>query len=96
MAMILNCPFCGHPLEQHLRDGLAGCLRCHRTFDSSPTNLILATAWHVRKRPSTCVDRVVAETKVPEPVAAVALALVVECGYSHEDCLRAVKTIGVR
>ncbi len=48
--MLIMCPHCGHHLPQPLIDGMSSCLNCQRTFDSSRRNLILATAWVIRRK----------------------------------------------
>lgn len=89
--MIYNCPFCGSFLEQHLTDGLAGCLHCSRTFDSCPLNVLLATAWYARKTRAMSIERLISETKVDPSVAAFVVDLVVEDGCSHDEFFKAAK-----
>jgi Zn-finger protein len=52
------CPFCGHLLEQTLKEGISSCSNCHRVFDSCSQNRILSAAWQIRRRNLETVEEI--------------------------------------
>ena len=93
--MIYLCPFCGHQLSEQLRDGISDCSHCHRVFDSSKYNRLLAASWVMRKNPDATPEQLVHMTKLSLGDAILVHAFVGENLYSHDEFQAYLKTLGV-
>ncbi len=82
-------------MPEALKDGLASCTHCNRTFDSSLYNSLLSAGWHMRKHQCHGVEQLVSDTKLSEPQAILVYAFVGDNGYTHEEFAKALTTLGI-
>lgn len=83
--MITACPYCGHHLPQVLLDGMSSCINCRRAFDSSNKNLLLSTAWVVRKQNISDPEILVNKFDLSLEDAKFVIEFVDEKCYPHEE-----------
>lgn len=83
--MILLCPYCGHQLPCTLSHGMSSCVNCCRVFDSCKTNVLLSTAWLVRKRNITDPQYLVEKFNISEEDAKFLIESVSDNCFNHEE-----------
>lgn len=83
--MIIHCPYCGHHLPHPLTNGMSSCTNCCRAFDSSKQNLLLSTAWLVRKRDIDDSNYLVEKFDIAPEDAELVIKFVADECYSHEE-----------
>lgn len=88
---MLLCPYCGHRLPRPLSDGMSSCVNCFRVFDSSRRNLLLSTAWLVRKRNINDANYLMNYIKIPEDDAKFIIDCVYDKCFNPEEILKIIE-----
>ena len=89
--MIILCPYCGHRLPQTLSHGMSSCINCNRVFDSSKKNILLATAWLVRKNNIDDLEYLVNRFNISEEDAKFVIENVSKECFSQEEFLKIIE-----
>jgi hypothetical protein len=82
-------------IPETLLNGLAGCLHCHRIFESNVPNKLLAASWLVRKNKYHGIEELISDTKLLEHEAILVYSLVEDNCYSHDEFYDALKKLGI-
>lgn len=82
---MIFCPFCGHHLASPLLNGMSSCTNCCRVFDSSKQNILLSTAWLVRKRDITDIQYLIDHVGSTHEDASFVIEHVADGCMSHEE-----------
>jgi predicted amidophosphoribosyltransferase len=92
--MMYACPNCGFELEHKLNDGMISCTHCFRLIDSSDYNRLLSAGWLIRRRKQN-IEQIKYQMQLSQEEADLIEAYVYDQGYSHEDMVKLLKSMGV-
>ena len=93
--MIYFCPNCGVRLKLPLKDGITSCENCPSVFDTSSRNLILATAWLIRRWKLEDKISLEARCGINESQFEFLNHHIIENNLNHDELISLLKTVTI-